>query len=248
MSEVALFNGDCLEFMPALQSKSIDMICCDLPYEVTQNKADIRIPFEPLWKEYERLIKDNGCIALFGQGIFYVDLVQSNRKLFKYDLIWDKVLVTGFLNAKRMPLRRHEQIAIFYKKLPIYNPQFVTGKPSHDKGTLHKTKDVINNNYGSYVSVDNRKDSTDKYPTSILKFAKPHPSIAKHRTEKSIECLEWLIKSYTNEGDTVLDNCMGAGSCGIAAVRNNRNFIGMELDRDYFDIARERINDEKRIV
>lgn len=110
-----LYNDDCLKILPTIESKSIDMICSDLPYEVTQNKSDIKIPFEPLWKEYERIIKDNGCIALFGQGIFYVDLVNSNRKLFRYDLIWNKVLTSGFLNAKRMPLRQHEQIAIFYK-------------------------------------------------------------------------------------------------------------------------------------
>lgn len=128
-----LYNDDCLKILPIIESKSIDMICSDLPYEVTQNKSDIKIPFEPLWKEYERIIKDNGCIALFGQGIFYVDLVNSNRKLFRYDLIWNKVLTSGFLNAKRMPLRQHEQIAIFYKKLPTYNPQFIQGKPSYEK-------------------------------------------------------------------------------------------------------------------
>ena len=237
-----LYNDDCLKILPTIESKSIDMICSDLPYEVTQNKSDIRIPFEPLWKEYERIIKDNGCIALFGQGIFYVDLVNSNRKLFRYDLIWNKVLTSGFLNAKRMPLRQHEQIAIFYKKLPTYNPQFIQGKPSHDKGTAYKTKKTVNQNYGYYKVVDDeRKGSTEKYPTSILKFIKPHPSIAKHRTEKSIECLEWLIKTYTNEGETVLDSCMGAGSCGIACKNTNRNFIGIELDKHYFDIAKERI-------
>lgn len=117
-----LYNADCLEVMPWLKDKSIDMILCDLPYGVTQNKSDIVIPLEQLWTEYKRIIKDNGVIALFAQGIFYVDLIQSNRKMFRYDLVWDKVLPTGFLNAKRMPLRTHEQIAIFYNKLPTYNP------------------------------------------------------------------------------------------------------------------------------
>lgn len=242
MAKIELYNEDCLKAMSRIPSNSIDMICCDLPYEVTQNKKDIRIPFEPLWKEYERIIKDNGAIVLFAQGLFYVDLVNSNRKLFRYDLVWDKVLSTGFLNAKKMPLRQHEQIAIFYKKTPTYNPQFTSGKPSHDKGTRHRTKEVVNKNYGIYRSVDNeRKGLTKKYPTSILKFSKPHSSIAKHRTEKSIECLEWLIKTYTNEGDTVLDNCMGAGSCGVAAINTNRNFIGMEIDEGYFQIAEERM-------
>ena len=239
-----LYNGDCLEVMGTIPDKSVDMICCDLPYEVTQNKDDIKIPFEPLWKEYERIIKDNGCIALFAQGLFYVDLVNSNRKLFRYDLVWDKVLTSGFLNAKRMPLRQHEQIAIFYKKLPTYNPQFTQGKPLHGKGTSYMDKELKNQNYGQFHQTEDlRKGSTEKYPTSILKFPKPHPSVAKHRTEKSIECIEYLIKTYTNEGDLVLDNCMGAGSCGIACKRSNRNFIGIELDKNYFDIAEKRINE-----
>lgn len=239
-----LYNGDCLEVMKTIPDKSVDMICCDLPYEVTQNKDDIKIPFEPLWKEYERIIKDNGCIALFAQGLFYVDLVNSNRKLFRYDLVWDKVLTSGFLNAKRMPLRQHEQIAIFYKKLPTYNPQFTQGKPLHGKGISYMDKELKNQNYGQFHQTEDlRKGSTEKYPTSILKFPKPHPSVAKHRTEKSIECIEYLIKTYTNEGDLVLDNCMGAGSCGIACKRSNRNFIGIELDKNYFDIAEKRINE-----
>lgn len=242
MSEIKLYNGDCLEIMKQIPTGSVDMILCDLPYGTTQNKDDIVIPFEPLWKEYERIIKDNGCIALFAQGLFYVDLVNSNRKLFRYDLVWDKVLTSGFLNAKRMPLRQHEQIAIFYKKLPKYNPQFSEGKPLHGKGVSYKNKELKNQNYGKFEATDDlRKGSTEKYPTSILKFPKPHPSIAKHRTEKSISCLEYLIKTFTDEGETILDNCMGAGSCGIACKNTNRNFIGIELDKKYFDVAKERI-------
>lgn len=242
MSNIQLFNSDCLEVMKQIPNESIDMICCDLPYGTTQNKDDIIIPFEPLWNEYERIIKENGCIALFAQGLFYVDLVNSNRKLFRYDLVWDKVLTSGFLNAKRMPLRQHEQIAIFYKKLPIYNPQFTEGKPLHGKGKSYMNKELKNQNYGQFhATEDIRKGSIEKYPTSILRFPKPHPSIAKHRTEKSIECLEWLIKTYTNEGNIVLDNCMGAGSCGIACKNTNRDFIGIELDENYFNIAKERI-------
>lgn len=242
MSNIQLFNGDCLKVMKQIPNESIDMICCDLPYGTTQNKDDIIIPFEPLWNEYERIIKENGCIALFAQGLFYVDLVNSNRKLFRYDLVWDKVLTSGFLNAKRMPLRQHEQIAIFYKKLPTYNPQFTEGKPLHGKGKSYMNKELKNQNYGQFhATEDLRKGSTEKYPTSILRFPKPHPSVAKHRTEKSIECLEWLIKTYTNEGNIVLDNCMGAGSCGIACKNTNRDFIGIELDENYFNIAKDRI-------
>jgi site-specific DNA-methyltransferase (adenine-specific) len=240
-----LYQGDCLEVMKQIPDKSIDMILCDLPYEVTQNKSDIKIPFEPLWKEYERIIKDNGAIVLFAQGIFYVDLVNSNRKLFRYDLVWDKVLTSGFLNAKRMPLRQHEQIAIFYKKLPVYNPQFTEGKPLHSKGVSYMNKEAKNQNYGKFAMTDDsRSGSTEKYPTSILKFQKPHPSVAKHRTEKSIECLEYLIKTYSNEGNMILDNCMGSGTTGVACKHLNRNFIGIELDPNYFEIAKNRIENE----
>lgn len=139
---IELKQGDCLELMKDISDKSIDMILCDLPYGKTQNKDDITLPFSKLWEHYKRIIKDNGCIALFGQGTFYVDLVNSNRKWFRYELIWDKVLTSGFLNAKRMPLRQHEQIAVFYKNKPTYNPQFSTGKPLHGKGSAYLTKDL----------------------------------------------------------------------------------------------------------
>ena len=237
-------QGDCLELMREIPDKSVDMILCDLPYGTTQNKSDIIIPFDKLWNSYERIIKDNGAIVLFAQGVFYVDLINSNRKLFRYDLIWDKVLTSGFLNAKRMPLRQHEQIAVFYKKLPKYNPQFTSGKPLHSKGKTYKDKPIVNQNYGVFHTADDsRAGSTEKYPTSILKFQKPHPSISVHRTQKSVELLEWLINTYTDEGETVLDNCMGSGSTGVACVNTNRNFIGYELDEKYFEIAEKRINE-----
>lgn len=239
--------GDCLEIMNEIPDKFVDMILCDLPYGVTQNKKDIALPFDKLWQQYSRIVKDNGCIALFGQGSFYVDLVNSNRKMFRYDLVWDKVLTSGFLNANRMPLRQHEQVAIFYKKSPTYNPQFTEGKPLHGKGNSYKTKPAKNQNYGKFENIDDyRADSTQKYPTSIIQFAKPHPSKAIHPTEKSVEILEYLIKTYTNEGDLVLDNCMGSGSTGIACVNTNRDFIGIEIDENYFEIAKKRINVNKR--
>lgn len=237
-----LLQGDCLQLMKNIPDKSIDMILCDLPYGVTANKLDIELPLDILWKEYNRIIKDNGAILLFGQGKFYIKLVSSNQKYFRYDLIWDKVLSSGFLNANRMPLRQHEQIAVFYKKMPIYNPQFTKGEPLHGKGIAYKDKNLINNNYGIFHSTDdNRKGSTEKYPTSIIRVQKPHPSKAVHRTEKPVELLEYLIKTYTNEEDTVLDNCMGSGSTGVACVNTNRNFIGIELDKHYFKIALKRI-------
>lgn len=240
---IDLRKGDCLELMKDVPDKSIDMILCDLPYGLTNNKKDIQLPFDKLWEQYERIIKDNGVICLFAQGTFYVDLVSSNRKLFRYDLVWNKILTSGFLNAKRMPLRQHEQIAVFYKKLPTYNPQFTQGKPLHGKGTSYKNKEIKNNNYGEFKQLDDtRKGSTEKYPTSILTFSKSHPSIAKHPTEKPVELLDYLIKTYTNENDTILDNCMGSGSTGISAVRNNRNFIGMEMNPTYYEVAKKRIN------
>ena len=242
-----LLQGDCLELMKDIPDKSIDLILCDLPYGKTKNKEDKPLPFTELWGQYKRIIKDNGAILLFAQGTFYIDLVNSNRKMFRYDLVWDKQLKTGFLNAKRMPLRQHEQIAVFYKKLPVYNPQFTKGKPLHSKGTAYKSKSIKNQNYGEFYAVDDsRAGSTEKYPTSILSFAKPHPSIAKHRTEKPVELLEWLIKTYSSEGEIVLDNCMGSGGTGVVCMNTNRHFIGMEIAEEYFNIAKERLNDESK--
>lgn len=248
-SEVSqVLHGDCLELMKELPDGSIDMVLCDLPYGVTQNKFDIRLPFGPLWEQYRRVVKEDGAIVLFAQGIFYVDLVASNRKMFRYDLVWDKVLTTGFLNAKRMPLRQHEQVAVFYRKMPVYNPQFHEGKPLHGRGKAYMEKDLVNNNYGDFKPTEDvRKGSTQKYPTSIIKFPKPHPSASQHRTEKPIPMLEYLIRTFTNPGDTVLDNCMGAGGCGVAALNAGRKFIGMELDEDYFKAAAERLGNKLRM-
>lgn len=244
-----LYLGDCLDVMKQIPSGTLDMIACDLPYGVTQNKLDIVIPFEPLWSEYKRIIKERGCIALFAQGVFFVELVQSNRKMFRYDLVWDKVLTTGFLNAGRMPLRQHEQIAIFYKKLPEYHPQFTEGKPLHSKGVSYLDKEHKNNNYGQFhMTDDSRKGSIEKYPTSIIRVPKPHPSIALHRTEKPVELLKWLILTYSSEGDTIMDNSMGAGGCGVACAETGRRFIGIEKDPGYFEIAKNRIEEAYKKV
>lgn len=239
-------NCDCLEGMKEIPDKSVDLIVCDLPYGVTQSKKDIRIPFDKLWKQYKRIIKDNGAICLFAQGKFFVDLVNSNRKMYRYDLVWDKELPTGFLNAKRMPLRRHEQIAVFYKKLPTYNPQFTAGKPLHGKGISYLSKELKNSNYGKFDKMEDlRKGSTDKYPTSILKFRKPHPAISVHQTQKSIELVEWLIKTYSNDGDVVLDNCIGSGTTALACLNTNRHYIGFEIDERYYNTAIERIKSKE---
>ena len=240
---IKLYNGDCLDVMDDIPDRSIDAVICDLPYGVTHNKDDVVIPFDPLWRQYKRVIKKNGAIVLFAQGLFYVDLVNSNRKWFRYDIVWDKVLISGFLNAKRRPLRAHESIAVFYMKQPTYNPQMTIGKPLHSKGKNPKAGQIaVQKNYGKhYVAEDYRKGSTEKYPKSIVSFKKPHPSTALHPTEKSVELMKWLVRTYTNEGDTVLDNAMGVGTTGIACKELGRNFIGIEIDKTYFDIANERL-------
>ena len=241
----SVIHGDCLEVMKNIPDGSIDMILCDLPYGTTQNQKDVVIPLDKLWKEYERVIKENGAIVLFCQGLFYIDLVNSKRKLFRYDLVWDKQLTSGFLNANRMPLRVHEQIAVFYKKLPTYNPvmRIDLTKPLHSKGKTYVDKKQKNENYGDFkMTDDSRAGSTEKYPRSILSFQKPHPSKALHRTEKSIECLEWLIKTYTNENELVLDNACGSGTTGIAALNTNRKYILIEKDEEYFNVSKERIS------
>ena len=232
---IDLRQGDCLELMKDIPDKSIDMILCDLPYGTTRNKWDSVIPLDKLWNEYERIIKDNGAIVLFSQMPFTAELTHSNLKLFKYEWIWEKDNGTGFLNAKKMPLKIHENILIFYKKLPIYNPQMRTGfKPYKCKQGRHST------NYGLYEQGHITESNGERYPIDIIEFKKDS---GLHPTQKPVALLEYLIKTYTNEGETVLDNCMGSGSTGVACKNLNRNFIGIELDENYFNIAKERINE-----
>ena len=245
-----IYQGDCLEVMKNIEDKSIDCIICDLPYGVTsKNKWDTIIPYEPLWKEYKRIIKDNGAIILFGQDKFTAKTMLSNEKMHRYNLIWNKVLTSGFLNAGRMPLREHEDIMIFYKKLPTYNPQFTEGKPLHGMGEKFKKVKNNNNNYNDFNSCNNpsanREGDTKKYPKSILTFPRPASSKMLHPTEKPVELLEYLIKTYSNENDVILDNCMGSGSTGVACLNTNRRFIGIELDEKYFNIAKDRLENIK---
>lgn len=240
--------GDCMELMKQIPDKGIDLILCDLPYGVTQkNKWDNVIPYEPLWREYKRIIKDNGAILLFGQDKFTAHTMLSNEKMHRYNLIWKKVLTTGFLNANKMPLREHEDIMVFYKRLPTYNPQKRKGNACHPKGKVSGSMNdetLKNHNYGNYRCMDTKGNL--KYPTSVLEFPKIHPSISVHPTQKPIELLEYLIKTYSNEWDTVLDNCMGSGSTCVAAVNTKRHYIGFELERNYFDIAEKRIEAAKK--
>ena len=243
-----IYNEDCLEGMKRIPDGSIDCIICDLPYEVLNKgneaaKWDRIIPFEPLWEQYERVIKENGAIILFAQGMFTADLMISNRKMWRYNLIWQKAgRCSGFLNAKKMPLREHEDIAVFYKSLPTYNPQMTkceSHQRNHSRGKMEK--EPTNRCYGNFGRPEDI--ITDlKYPKSILNFQRPHPQI--HPTQKPVNLIGYLIKTYTNEGETVLDNCMGSGTTAIAAIRTKRNFIGFELQKEYFDIANKRIANE----
>lgn len=224
-----IYNVDCLVGMKEIPDESINLIFCDLPYGVTKNKWDSVIPPDKLWEQYERIIVPNGAIILFGQDKFTAKMMLSNEKLHRYNLIWSKILKSGFLNANRMPLREHEDIMVFYKKQPVYNPQMVKGVPSHSKGRAsgENADDVLNNRiYGSYKVVDNRSDM--KHPSSVLVFQKPHPSVAISSTEKPIDLCRYIIRTYTNPGDTVLDNCCGSGAIPIAAKLENRHFIGMD--------------------
>jgi len=238
-----IMNIDCIKGMKLMADKSVDLILCDLPYGVTQNKWDSVIPLDSLWEQYERIIKDKGAIVLTAQDKFSAKLMLSNEKLHKYNLVWDKKLTSGFLNANRMPLRVHEDILVFYKKLPNYNPQKVLGKKNHSKGSMSTD---INNNYGKYGKVDNlEKLGNMKHPKSIISFQKPHPSKALHPTEKPVALFEYLIKTYTNEGDLVLDNCVGSGTTNVACKNTGRQCIGMELSEKYCQIARKRLKDSQ---
>lgn len=241
---IKLLNGDCLLLMQDIQSKSVDLVLCDLPYgTTTKNKWDCVIPFENLWEQYNRIIKDNGAILLFGQPPFSSMLIASNAKMFRYEWIWCKPLAQGFLNANRMPLRATENISVFYKKQPTYNPQKTAGKPYY-KGVR---KANCTTNYGDFGEVIGENKTGERFPRNVLSFSNGNHKNIYHPTQKPVALLEYLIKTYTNEGDTVLDNCMGSGSTGVAATNTGRNFIGIELDPRYFSIARERIANESGI-
>lgn len=250
ISKLDLRKGDCLELMKTLDAKSVDLILCDLPYGTTRNKWDSVLDLELLWKQYNRIIKDRGVILLFAQTPFDKVLGVSNLKDLRYEIIWQKTAPTGFLNAKKMPMKAHENILVFYKKLPTYNPQMTQGHPrkvtskSSRKKSVERQQgksEVLASNYNSYGESQVGYDSTERYPLSVQIFAKDQQKENYHPTQKPVALLEWLIKTYTNEGDLVLDNCMGSGSTGVACVNTNRDFIGIELTEQYFKIAQSRI-------
>jgi DNA modification methylase len=229
---------DCLEGMQQIEDMSIDLILCDLPYGQTQNEWDSVISLDKLWVEYLRITKPNTAIVLFGQGMFSAELMMSQKEIWRYNLIWDKGSCTGFLNSGKMPLRNHEDILIFYKELPQYNPQFGIGPKNH--GSLGGA--VKNNNYGDFKPLKNNNPCCHaKHPTSILKFNKVPPSDLIHPTQKPITLIEYLIKTYSNEGEVILDNCIGSGTTAEACIRTGRQFVGFEKEKTYFDAANIRI-------
>lgn len=238
-----LLQGDCLELMKDIPDGSIDMILCDLPYGTTKCSWDVLIPFEPLWEQYNRVIKDNGVICLFGQEPFSSFLRVSNINNYKYDIYWEKERLTNINQVKKRVGKTIETISIFYKKQCTYNPQMIkyNGQP--------RTNKVKNGKMGVLTDQQEKKvieykDTGWRYPTQVWKFQRDCLTSNLHPTQKPVALLEELIKTYTNEGETILDNCMGSGSTGIACIHTNRNFIGMELDENYFNVAKNRIEEE----
>ena len=238
MKDIELWQGDCLEIMKDIPDASVDMILCDLPYGTTACKWDTIIPFEPLWEQYERVIKDNGAIVLTASQPFTSALVMSNPKLFRYEWIWEKTKAANFMHLKRQPGKRHESVLVFYKKQPVYNPQMKVGEPYVDK---RKSRKQSKGTYGN-ININNTTltNTGTRYPKSVISFSNGK-SGKMHPTQKPVALFEYLIKTYTNEGDTVLDNCMGSGTTGVACKNLGRKFIGIELDENYFNLAKERI-------
>lgn len=234
---INLMHGKCLDLMKSVPDCSVDMILADLPYGSTQCAWDVIIPFEPLWQEYLRIAKPEAAIVLCAAQPFASMLVASNPKLYRYEWIWEKGNATGFLNAKKQPLRAHESAQVFYRKQPVYNPQMTSG---HDRKTS-KRKTVNSECYGKAFELT-QYDSTERYPRSVQFFSSDKQAGSFHPTQKPVAWMEFLVKTYTNEGQTVMDNAMGSGTTGVACKKNGRKFIGIERDADYFEIARKRIS------
>jgi len=234
---IQLFKGDCLEIMKTIPDGSIDAIICDLPYGTTQNKWDSVIPFDLLWLQYERVIKDNGAIVLTAQQPFTSALVMSNPKIYKYNWVYQKNKSTGFLNAKRQPLNDYEDICVFYKKQCTYNPQMTVAEKIYKRGEVKRKKSDCYGDEKDFKQVETGL----RYPKRIQYFNNNKTQEQKHSTQKPLELMEYLVKTYTNEGETVLDNTMGSGSTLVACQNTNRNGIGIEQDDKYFEIAEQRI-------
>lgn len=223
--------------MKQIPDGSIDAIICDLPYGTTQNRWDSVIPFDKLWSEYRRVTKPNAAIVLFSQQPFTSALVMSNPQMFRYEWIWQKSRATGHLNAKKMPMKIHENVLIFYNALPTYNPQFTNGDP------YVKYRETHSSNYGYQAGAVTVNEGI-RYPKDIIEFTSETNTI--HPTQKPVDLLRYLVLTYTNEGDTVLDNCIGSGTTAIACIKERRHFIGFELSKEYFDKAVRRVNEQNQ--
>lgn len=230
-----LLHGDCLELMAQIPDGSVDMILCDLPYGTTACKWDSVIPFEPLWAHYKRVIKRNGAIVLTASQPFTTALISSNMKMFRYEWIWEKTNAVDFAMAKKRARKMHENVCVFSEGQTTYNPQMQIGKPYTDKPRARS-----NNVHGSNMPNLGIVNSGTRYPSSVVKISNGNNNMV-HPTQKPVALMEYLIRTYTNEGETVLDNCMGSGTTGVACVNTRRNFIGIEKDDKYFAIAQARI-------
>lgn len=253
MINALLFEGNCLEVMKTIPNKSINMILCDLPYGTTQNAWDSQIPLAPLWEQYKRILAPNGAILLMSHGIFTAKLIISQEKLFKYKLVWVKSKATNFLNAKKQPLRKHEDICVFYREQPNYTPQIGTGEP-YNKGIR---KNQLTGSYGNFRPVQNKSNS-NRYPVDVVYFKTAEAEgPVWHPTQKPVELGRYLIRTYSRPGDIVLDNCFGAGSFLVATAMEERNAVGIEInDRaltfknkamDWIEIATDRLHGLARV-
>lgn len=257
-----IYNQNCLDGMKLIPDGSVDAVICDLPYGTTQLKWDVCLPFDRLWEQWLRVCKTNAAIVLFSSQPFTTDLINSNRKMFKYEIIWKKTQPTGFYDAKKRPLRLHENILIFYQKQPTYNPQLVIKENAVGVGRRRRNSDSKKTNGGFVGKVGKEKEETYyyeekglRYPTDVIEFSNWNGALfgntdrsVKHPTQKPVDLLRYLVRTYTNEGDTVLDNCMGSGTTAVACIKEKRHFIGFELCEDYYKQAAQRIKNEKAQV
>lgn len=241
MADYQLYQGDCMDYFKTVEDESVDLILADLPYGTTFNKWDTPLDLPKLWAEYKRMLKKHGAILLFGQGVFTAKLITSQPKLFRYNWVWRKNNATGFLNARKMPLKAHETVSVFYKALPTYNPQKIKGEPYKRNPRL-----FFSPNYQKATTGGRGNPTGERFPVDVLEFPKVNHTI--HPTQKPVALCEYFIKTYTNAGDLVLDNTAGSGTTGVAAVKLGRKFIGMEKEPKYFAMMQQRIKEAEQNV
>ena len=240
-----IYHGDCLDLMHNIQAGSIDMVLCDMPYGTTQCRWDTEIDLQKLWAHYKRITKPNAAIVLFAQTPFDKALGASNLKWLKYEIIWEKTAATGHLNAKKMPLKAHENILVFYRKLPTYNPQKTKGHTPVHSYTKRRDDGEC---YGATKPGISGGGSTERYPRSVLRFKSDKQKLSLHPTQKPLALVEWLVSTYSNPGDTVLDNCLGSGTTAVACKKLGRDFIGIEKEQNFVDVANQRISDFEHVA